>query len=305
MPALSTHVLHSRDCLEKLKPEIEKNGIAVNDDFVGFVGAAAISHDTLGLLQGTAHARCFVEAHETKTDAFFLAMVAFIKENNLKANANAMAFLYGHIMHYALDTSAHPLIYYMATKHPAKFLVDALDAHTLLEAWIDSEREKALKAKDEAAGKTYDPKFPFRKRAGGSGIDALINTVYENVYGLKNAAAGYRNGIKIWKFYQFRMRSMMLKHVKEYVPDFEAMLNPNCETFRHPISGDDLSMSFQQAYDASIELACELVRAVNANIYDSADNEAMIKTAFANSYDSGLAWEDPRQRQYYKQYPTV
>jgi len=304
MPALSTHVLHSRDCLEKIKPEIEKNGIEVNEAFADFLGAAAIAHDTLGLLQGTGYAACFVRAHEKNTDAFFLETIQFIKENNLKQHPNAMAFLYGHIMHYALDTCAHPLIYHMTQLHPARFLVAALDAHTLFEAWVDTEKEKIAKTKAEAAGKAFDPKFPFLQRVGSGGIDALIDTVYEKVHGQKKASAGYRNGIKIWKFYQFRMRGMMLKRVKEYHADFEGMLNPDGETFQHPVSGDELSLSFQQAYDNAVDLSCELVAAVNANIYDGADNEAQLKKAFGNSYDTGLAWDDPRQRQYFKPYPT-
>jgi len=299
MPALSTHVLQSGKCLEKLAPEIESRGIKLNKDFVDFVGAAAISHDTLGLLQGTSHAACFVTAHEKNTDAFFLEIIKYIKENGLKTNPNAMAFLYGHIMHYALDTCAHPLIYYMTEKHPANCF-GALEAHALFEAWVDTEKEKEEKAEQ---GNAFDPKFPFRQRVGKGGIDALIDTVYENVHGLKKASAGYRHGIKLWAFYQFRLRNFILGRVKEHLPDFPAMLNANGETFPHPVSGEELSMTFQQAYDASIDLACELVTAANANIFDGADNEDALKKAFANSYDSGLAWDDPRERQYFKPYP--
>ena len=304
MPALSTHVLQSAECLEKLAPEIENRGIALNQDFIDFVGAAAISHDTLGLLQGTDYARCFVSAHEQNTDAFFMAIIAYIKEHGLQTNANAMAFLYGHIMHYALDTCAHPLIYYMTQLHPANCF-GALEAHALFEAWVDTEREKEEKAKLAAAGKAFDPKFPFRQRVGKGGIEGLIDTVYENVHGLKKANAGYRNGIKLWKFYQFRLRSFLLKRVSEHLPDFPAMLNENGEAFSHPVSGEELNFTFTKAYQDSIDLACELVKAANANIYDGAANDDMLQTAFANSYDTGLAWNDPREKQHFKQYPTA
>ena len=305
MPALSTHVLQSRDCLERLKPELEHRGIEPNESFADFLGACAIAHDTLGLLQGTGYARCFVTAHEKNTDAFFLAIVQFIKENNLKNNANAMAFLYGHIMHYALDISVHPLIYFMTEKHPAKCFGSALEAHALFEAWVDAEREKEEKAKAEQSGKPFDPKFPFRKKVGKGNIDALIDATYEQVHGLKNAAAGYRHGIKIWSAYQAHLRGFMLKRVKEYFPDFQAMLNVNGENFQDPVSGDALNISFQKAYDNSIDLACELVLAVNANIYDNAGNEDLLKKALGHSYDTGFAWDDPRPKQYFKQYPTA
>ncbi|MCL2299510.1 MAG: zinc dependent phospholipase C family protein [Firmicutes bacterium] len=293
MPALVTHAIHSGECLEKIKPELEKRGLEVNGEFADFVGASAISHDTMALLLGTGYYRCFVNAHEKNTDAFFLALIGFIKENGLQGNANAMAYLYGMIMHYALDIEAHPLIYYMTQRHPAKCLVSALDAHLLFESWIDAEKEKELQ---------INPQFPFRKRVGAGGIDALIDAAYETVYGLKKAAAGYKSGVKIWKFYRFHFRSFMLNKVKQYFPDFEEMLNPRGEPFQHPVTGETMSASFRQAYDNAIGRACELILAVNANIFDGADNGDELKQAFGNSYDTGIAWDDPRPKQFFKEY---
>jgi len=302
MPALGTHVIHSGKCLEKIKPEIEQNGVEVNEGFADFLGASAIAHDTLGLLLGTGYARCFADAHEKNTDAFFLAMIGLIKENGLRENANAMAFLYGHIMHYALDTNTHPLIYYMSQRHPAKYLVPALSAHTLFEAWFDAENEKEEKSKAENGGNAFDPKYPFRKKVGEGKINDLIDAVYEKVHGQKKAAFGYQCGIKMWEFYQFHFRGSMLKHVKAYFSDFSDMLNRKGERFRHPVAGDYRDASFQQSYDQSVNLACELIMAVNANLYRGAGNEDTLKKAFGNSYDTGLPWEDPRPKQYFKQY---
>jgi len=302
MPALATHALQSRECLTKLIAEIESRGLEVNQDFIEFTGASAIAHDTLALLLGTSYNPCFVKAHETNTDAFFLTMIDYIKENNLRDNANAMAFLYGQIMHYALDISTHPLIYYMTQLHPAKCLVSALDAHLLFESWVDAEKEKEAQKQAQAEGKPFDPKFPFRKRVGAGGIDSLIDTVYEKAYGQKKAAAGYKHGIKIWKFYRFHLRSFMLNYVKKYHSDFAEMLNPGGEEFRHPVEGHTLNATFRESYGASIDLACELVAAVNANIFEGAGNGDALKKAFGNSYDTGIAWDDPRPKQYFKEY---
>jgi len=302
MSALGTHALQSADCLKILSPEIENRGIEVDGEFADFLGASAIAHDTFGLLLGTAYDRCFVNAHEKNTDDFFLAMIGFIKENRLEENANAMAFLYGHIMHYALDTSAHPLIYYMTQCHPAKCFGSALAAHAIFEAWVDAEKEENERAKAEREGKAFDPRYPFRKKVGNGKIDALIDTVYEKVHGLKKAAFGYRSGIKLWELYQLRFRSPILNHVKEYFPDFAGMLNPGGEQFLHPATRECLGATFQQLYDQSIQLACELVMETNANIYDRAGNEASLRKAFENSYDTGIAWNDPRSRQYFKQW---
>jgi len=292
MPALGTHVIQAKKCLEELKPKVE-----IDRDFLG---ASAISHDTLALLPGGGYFRCFVEAHETKTDDYFLALIKYIKAEGLREHANAMAFLYGQLMHYALDISTHPLIYYMTECHPAKFLVSALDAHTLFEAWYDVYREEEEKLrKDEV----FNPNYAFVARVFDGGINAMIDAVYEEVYGLKDAAKGYKNGIKIWEIYQARLRRLMLNHVKKYHSDFEGMLNADGACFLHPVTNVPLNTTLNQAYQNSIPLACELIEAVDDNIYGGTGNEDALKAAFGNSYDTGEDWKRPEPKRYFMGYP--
>ena len=289
MPALGTHVIQAKKCYDEMKPKIE-----IDRDFLG---ASAISHDTIALLPGE-YMRVFTEAHEAKTDDYFLALIQYIKENNLREDANAMAFLYGQIMHYALDTSTHPLIYYMTECHPAKFLVSMLGAHTLFEAWYDVYRENEEKSKDEA----FNPKYAFVKKVCEGGINPMIDAVYGEVYGLKNAAKGFKSGIKVWEIYQTRLRGLMLNHVKKYHSDFERMLNPDGACFLHPVTNVLLNTTFDQAYHRSFSLACELIEAVDANIYDGAGNEDTLKAAFGNSYDTGEDWRNPNPKRYFLGY---
>ena len=291
MPALGTHVIQAKKCFEEIHSEVE-----IDRDFLG---ASAISHDTMALLPG-GYFRCFVEAHETKTDAYFLALIQHIKNEGLREDANAMAFLYGQVMHYALDTKTHPLIYYMTECHPAKFFVSALGAHTLFEAWYDVCREEEEKSRE---GEAFNPKYPFVKKVGDGGIDPMIDAVYKAVYGLENAAKGYKNGIKTWEIYQARLRGLMLKHAKKYHSDFEGMLNSGGVHFLHPVTNVPLNTTFDEAYKNSISLACELIEAVNGNIYGGASNEDMLQAAFGNSYDTGEDWRRPEPKRYFMGYP--
>ena len=50
--------------------------------------------------------------HKTKTRDFFLAVVQYIHENQLKNDGDVMAYLYGYICHYCLDYHTHPFIAY-------------------------------------------------------------------------------------------------------------------------------------------------------------------------------------------------
>jgi len=290
MPALGTHVIQAKKCFDKILPKI-----ALDRDLVG---ASAISHDTMALVSG--YYGCFCEAHEKKTDDYFLALISYIKEENLRENAGAMAFLYGQLMHYALDTSTHPLIYYMTECHPAKFLVSMLGAHTLFEAWYDVYWEEREKAK---LGEAYNPNYAFVKKVCDSGIDAMLDAVYEIVYGQKNMAKAFKSGVKIWQLYQTRLRGTMLRHVKKYHSDFEGMQNSDGAYFLNPVTNVPLRTTLSQAYDSSIPLACELIEAVNNYVYNGAGNEDALKAALGKSYDTGEDWKLPDPKRYFMGYP--
>jgi len=292
MPALGTHVIQAKKCFAAMQPKIEMDA--------GFLGASAISHDTMGLLP--AYYRCFVEAHEKKTDDYFLALMRYIKEEGLRENANAMAFLYGQLMHYALDVCAHPLIYYMTECHPAKFLTSALGAHTLFEAWYDVYWEEKEKAAAAAAGEDFDPGFAFAVRVSDGGINAMIDAVYETVYGQKNAAKGYQSGIKVWEIYQKRLRRLMLNHVKKYHKDFEGMLNPSGACFLHPVTSAPLRTTLDEAFQSATPLALELIEAADRHIYDGAGSEAELRAALGKSYDTGEDWRNPDPKRYFLGY---
>jgi len=290
MPALGTHVMQAKRCFDELEPKVQ-----IDKDFVG---ASAISHDTVGLIPGGC-TRVFIDAHEKKTDEYFLTLIQYIKENGQRENPNAMAFLYGQIMHYALDTSTHPLIYYMTECHPAKFLGKAVAAHALFETWYDVRGEEIEKQK---AGEAFNPKYCFVKKVCEGGIDLMIDTVYEAVYGEKDIAKGYKTGIKLWEIFQIRLRRMILNSVKGYFSDFEGMLNADGSYFLHPVTNVRLNTTFEQAYERSVPLACELVALADGSIYGGAANEDTLRAGFGNSYDTGVDWRLPDPKRYFLGY---
>ena len=50
--------------------------------------------------------------HTNKSRDFFINLVNYIKYNNYYQNSEVMAFLYGFIAHYCLDSKLHPYIIY-------------------------------------------------------------------------------------------------------------------------------------------------------------------------------------------------
>ena len=61
---------------------------------------------------------------QSKYKKIFYKFDSIIKENNFCENEYIMHYLYGHILHFALDKIAHPYIYYIANDVPKVGLVD-------------------------------------------------------------------------------------------------------------------------------------------------------------------------------------
>ncbi|MDO5564981.1 MAG: zinc dependent phospholipase C family protein, partial [Eubacteriales bacterium] len=57
--------------------------------------------------------RAFAEIfHTKKTNEFIITLINYIKLNYYSNNSEVIAFLYGFISHYILDSTIHPYIYY-------------------------------------------------------------------------------------------------------------------------------------------------------------------------------------------------
>ncbi len=86
--------------------------------------------------------------HENESQTFFINLVNYIKYNGYYQKADVMAFLYGMIAHYILDSTMHPFIIYQTgifdqrKKETAKYRNLHDEAETLLDLAMIKEREK-------------------------------------------------------------------------------------------------------------------------------------------------------------------
>ena len=118
MPSSITHTYFGIDVYNKLNKRERKNiensleyfktfcqGPDVLYFYNIFIGKKAKNVNKLGF-----------RMHAEETRLFFINIVKYIIDNNLENNSFAMAFLYGHMCHYFLDTTCHPFIYYKTGK---------------------------------------------------------------------------------------------------------------------------------------------------------------------------------------------
>ena len=127
--------------------------------------------------------KCRRLSHRKKKEEFIFNMINYIKENKLTDNKEVMGILYGHISHYIMDDTMHPLVRLIDKESsPVR-----MKSHTLIEGMIDS----------------YIVKYKYNKEIDeylnkgmlivGINRDSykMINKLYEKPYGVKNVAISY------------------------------------------------------------------------------------------------------------------
>jgi len=86
--------------------------------------------------------------HKYNSQNFFINTIKYIMNNNLKDNPQVIAFLYGHICHYYLDTICHPFIYYKTgklikgNKNTYKYNTKHADMEFFIDRYMINQREQ-------------------------------------------------------------------------------------------------------------------------------------------------------------------
>ena len=105
MPSIVTHHLFAKDCLKDTK--LKKN--------IDIYYIFAQSFDNLFYYkffipgQGKKIRKLGNLGQKSKTNEYFLNILDYIKQHQQQNNEELLAYLYGSICHYTLDSNAHPL----------------------------------------------------------------------------------------------------------------------------------------------------------------------------------------------------
>ena len=281
MPAYATHTIHAKECIKHIEYKI-----GINKDYLA---AAAMAEDILSV---TSMRDLFTITHKQNTNLFFIELLKYIKENNLRENPYAIAFLYGRIMHYSFDVKIHPFIDYLTYNHPAKLF--KFNAHLIFEFQLAD-----YIAKEHG----IDPKsnYPFKNSVSTGNIGKMIDDVYYKVYKYPNVFKGYTKGAK-----NLPIANRFLKffyNPKDTILPINEMLNIDKNNFTHPVTGELINKSFMELYDESIDWSIHLINHANLYLYDQSINETKLDEVFRNlSHNTGLDCNDKRPMTYAKRY---
>ena len=292
MPSYKTHSIHGEVILPNIPKEVEINVEDMKKYCMGPDTIVTTDYETFEL------------QHRKRVKDYFETLLSMIKKNKLQDNSEIVAFLYGQLDHYVLDSTMHPLIYYMTENLPDKHMIDN---HSLVEMWID-DYVKAKYNKDDVV--YYKKVFSTNDK-----LNKLINRLYHKVYNVKNASLKYNVGSLIIVLFDTLVRHNLIQIVpvvdkaidmgdiiyKDSVQRELPYLNLGHDKWYNPETHERCTESFDDLWDKSINISLETMEDVNNCLYkDKPLKNRLISNDI--SYNTGLSCSVGQKKKYLKKY---
>lgn len=173
-------------------------------------------------------------AQKEKAYLFFSTLINYIKCNNKQYDSKNIAFLYGMLSHYILDSTIHPLIIYKTGSFNShkKSTYKYNQLHGEFESYIDNYFISIKENMDPY--KFRCDKCCFNLTSSDSLIDT-IDFVYKEVYDIKDYHKYYYKSIKQMKAF-YRIFRYDRTGIKRNFYTFVDLLMPKCIYRTVPLS---------------------------------------------------------------------
>lgn len=316
VPATYTHHIFTKDVFKVLDNSVKEKLENAKDIFYLF----GKSFDILFFVKHDFGSY----AHNHNINLYFKNIIMYIKNNNLENNGAVLAYLYGSICHYVMDSICHPFVFYKTGKYLSKdkSTYKYKGGHSYMESMIDAffyqkRNDKGIyKAK---LAKEIFPKVYFSKE-----LSEIIDYVYLDTFDKKNFSKVIYRG---YKNYKFILKHLMcsrfgIKKVLYYFIDFshlitinlagncyyikkldDSVLNLEHNIWYYPVDKKiSYHYSFYDLYDIAIERARKLINSIDiALTLDDKELNKIIGEIGNLSYTTGVNI-DKKQKMKYFQY---
>ena len=255
----------------------------------------------------------------------FVKLINYINEKNYYSNEQVMAYLYGQICHFVLDSTAHPYIIYSTGMYNEKdsdtYKYNGL--HEKMEYYIDNylifKREKTLPKKF----KVYKKLFNIDKF--NNELKSCVDDVVKAVYDFDNVGdIYYKSIVDMKKFYHvFNYDRYGIKKCVYTAMDFVCgdkcvkkkelsfhidpnsqlyYLNNDKNTWNHPCDiNEKYDLSFTELYVKALNKACLIIEEVDAMLENKNINNKRIEELFGNlDYGKGKDCDLDLEYKYFK-----
>ncbi len=307
MPATYTHHAFTKDVYKVLDKSV-KEKLSKSEDLFNLFGKSFdvlfFSREKLGHF-----------AHKNHVNLYFQNIMRYIKDNDLINNGDVLAYLYGSVCHYVLDSTIHPYVYFKAGRYYQnnKETWKYKGRHTYVEYMIDAYMYKEKNEKSIVRAKLSKEMFPtveFDKN-----LRKTIDYAYMNTFCASGVSEeiikGYRNYRFIMKHimeshfgikdFLYRLidklgivKKWVLKNYSYYIKEIdESVLNLEHNKWFYPV---DKKVSFHYSVNDLYDLCIERARTLINNIDEALNgDEKMVKEVLKDigdlSYTTGKKWD--------------
>ena len=292
MPSYKTHSIHG----ELILPDIDQRIEIKKEDLKSY----CMGPDAMILTDY----KTFDYQHAHKTKDFFMTMLKMLKEKKLLENSEAMAYLYGQLDHFVLDSVMHPFIYYMTEGIKSD---NKIPPHGLTEMWMDDYTSQKY-------GKT-DLEYYHKLFMKDKELRKMVSELYYKVYRVNHEASKYSLGMFAMALFDSLVRKNQMLIAPEIVGLFKTgdftyqedlnrvlpYLNLERNPWYNPEIGSQYTDSFDDLWDKSKEISLETIEDVNKYLYQ----DQPLKNSLINnntSFNTGLPCELGQSLTYIKKY---
>jgi len=323
MPSSVTHTYFGIDVYNKLDNRIKS---LISDD-LEYYKVFCQGPDTFyfyNLFIGKKHKKVYklgYDMHRYNTRDFFINIVKYIIDNNLKDNYQVMSFLYGHMCHYYLDTFCHPFIYYKtgkfkkSDKSTYKYNTKHADMEFFIDRYLINKRESIMPSKYKVHNMFLNV-YNFNKD---------LSKTIDNAIDFDNSSDIYLKSIKDMRLFfrlacydRFKFKYYIYKLVDRltgiksnktiqfsYAGDYKNninYLNLDKKKWNHPCDKSIISdKSFFDLYDDAIDKCVKSINQVTAIIESGKFDKKELNNIFKDlSYLTGLKCDDRRKLNYFE-----
>lgn len=323
MPSLITHHMFSKEVLNNLNKE-EK---ALLGDKLDIYHTFAQSHDylfyyTFGKdkkrINSFGH-----HAHRHNTQDYLVNIINEIKNNNEEYNPELIAYLYGCITHYVLDTTCHPFIFYKTgiyrknDPETRKYF----GGHNRIEKDLDAYYYKKYTNKDYNLCNVT--KEIIGKPVFSDNLIKTINHVYQETYNKENIGHYYQKGVNnarvIYNIVindRFGIKKALYKFIdllinknQRYISTYSTYikkpnlnyLNLEKKEWNHPSKPDiKYNHSFENLFEISIEKTIKIIKEINKVLYNNKCIEDILEYIPNLDYSTGLPLDNNSSSRYFE-----
>lgn len=315
MPATYTHHIFTKDVFKVLDCDI-KEKLKDKQDLFDLFGK---SFDILFFIKY----KMGIYAHNNKSNLYFKNIVKYIKDNSLENNSEILAYLYGSICHYVLDTICHPYIFYKTGNYIAgdKSTYKYRGGHSYIESMIDAQFYYKRNNKPIYKGKLSQE--VFTKLSFSKELNDILDYVYLNTFDVNNYSKVIYKGYKNYKFvfkYFMCSRTFIKKALYKFIDKTHLIKKDlagkcyyiktldntvlNLEHNKWYYSVDkkiSYHYSFYDLYDVAIERARKLINTLDNALNSSEKDLNKVLREIGNlSYTTGVNVDKRKVMKYFQ-----